>query len=232
MSRDITDNKVLSDEEEEEKEKCILRPMNCELFQLSMPDSSSIFMQGDTTVTVGIYGPVEGRLQKMMYDKANVEVVFSSIKGPTCVEDRTKELIIKETCEAALIVTLYPGTAICINVQEIQDCGGLLACVVNAVFLALLTSSLSMRFTIAAVSCMIEKDSDKLILDPDSTQIQVARATFTYVFEGSKKDLVSHHTTGRFTETEFIQSIDKCRQASTCVFDFYREIVKKYSKNI
>lgn len=34
------------------------------------------------------------------------------------------ELYVKESCEAGIIVMLHPGTAISINVQEIQDNGG------------------------------------------------------------------------------------------------------------
>ena len=34
------------------------------------------------------------------------------------------ELYIKDSCEAALITTLHPGAAVSINVQELQDCGG------------------------------------------------------------------------------------------------------------
>lgn len=30
----------------------------------------------------GVYGPVEPKAQKMIYDKASVEVVYSPLKGP------------------------------------------------------------------------------------------------------------------------------------------------------
>lgn len=40
------------------------------------------------------------------------------------IEDRTKELYIKETCESSIITALHPSTAISINVQEMQDAGG------------------------------------------------------------------------------------------------------------
>ncbi|XP_046737428.1 exosome complex component RRP46 [Diprion similis] len=212
-----------------EEEECILRPMNCELNQLSRPDGSTMFMQGDTVVVAGIYGPIEAKLQKMMHDRATVETIFSPAKGPPCVDDRLKETVIKETCEAVLLTALHPGMAISINVQELQDSGGLLACAINAACLALMNSSISMKFTVAAVSCMIDRESGKLIIDPDSTQIQHARVTFTYVFEGIKKDLVSCHTTGRFSENELMESLEKCRAASQNIFNFYRNIVEQYA---
>ncbi|XP_043273040.1 exosome complex component RRP46 [Venturia canescens] len=209
-----------------------LRPMNCELNQLSMSDGSSMFMQGNTSCIAGVYGPVEARLQKMIYDKASVEVTFSPLKGPPSIEDRSKELYIKETCESSLITALHPSTSISINIQEMQDAGGLLGCAINAACMALINSSLPMKYTIAAVNCMIDKESGKLLLDPDAKELQNSRASFTFAFESIKKELVCCHTTGRFNDDEFFASMEKCRSASQHVFEFYREIVKKYANRI
>ncbi|XP_033216881.1 exosome complex component RRP46 isoform X2 [Belonocnema kinseyi] len=155
------------------EEECSLRPINCELNVLSVPDGSAMFMQGDTTVIAGVYGPVDVKLQKMMYDKASVEATYTAAKGPPSINDRLKELYIKDSCEAALIATLHPGSLISINIQELQDSGGILASAINAACLALINASLSMKFTIAAINCMIDKDSDQLILDPDNVQTEV-----------------------------------------------------------
>ncbi|KAK0164263.1 hypothetical protein PV328_002909 [Microctonus aethiopoides] len=184
-------------------EECTLRSMNYELNNLSMPDGSSIFMQGDTCVVASVYGPIEAKLQKMMHDKANIEVVFTPLNGPPSINDRHKELIIKEACASSLLVTLHPGTAISINVQEMDDKGGLLACAINACCLALINSSLPMKYTIAAVNCMIHKDSNEIIIDPDRLQLENAKATFTYAFDSMNKDLICCHTTGRFTQNDY-----------------------------
>lgn len=210
----------------------VLRPINCEMNQLSMPDGSAMLMQGDTTVIAGVYGPVEAKPQKMIYDKAFVEVSYTPIKGPAKVDDRMTEMYIKETCEAAIIVTFHPATAICISIQELEDSGGLLACIINAACLALINAAIPMKFTIAAVSCMIEDSTNNIILDPDNTQLEDARAEFTYAFDSMKKDVICCHTTGQFTEAEFFETIDKCRQGSQRVFDFYRNLVKKYANVI
>ncbi|KAF7386193.1 hypothetical protein HZH68_013325 [Vespula germanica] len=204
-----------------------LRPMLCELNQLSMPDGSAMLMQGDTTVVAGVYGPVEPKAQKMIYDKASVEVVYSPVKGPTKIDDRMIELYVRESCEPAIIVMLHPGSAICINIQEIQNKGSLLACIINSACLALINSGISMKFTVAAITCMIEKESKNIILDPDNNQLQNATAVFTFTYDSIKKDIISCNTMGCFTDKEFLECLDKCRQASSCVFDFYREVVKR-----
>ncbi|KAK9309452.1 hypothetical protein QLX08_000931 [Tetragonisca angustula] len=218
--------------EETPQNEYILRPMNCELNQLSMPDGSAMLMQGNTAVIAGIYGPVEAKLQKMIYDKASVEVSYSPIKGPTKVDDRMTEMYIKETCEAAIIVTFHPATAICINVQELEDSGGMLGCTINAACLALINAGIPMKFTIAAVNCMIQEDSEDIILDPDNIQLQEAKAEFTFAFDSMDKNVICCYTTGCFTETEFLKAMDRCKQASQYVFDFYRNLVKKYANVI
>ncbi|XP_076659812.1 exosome complex component Rrp46 [Halictus rubicundus] len=218
--------------EESSENVFVLRPMICELNQLSMPDGSAMLMQGDTTVTAGVYGPIEAKAQKMMYDKASVEVSYAPIKGPAKVDDRMTEMYIKETCEAAIITTFHPATSICINVQELEDSGGLLCCILNASCLALINAGIPMKFTFGAVGCMIEEDTENIILDPDNTQLQNARAEFTFGFDSMKKDVICCHTVGRFTQSEFFEAMDKCKQASQHVFDFYRNLVKKYAKAI
>ena len=45
--------------------------------------SNVLYISGNTTVIAGIYGPVEAKPQKMIYDKASVEVSYCPIKGPT-----------------------------------------------------------------------------------------------------------------------------------------------------
>ncbi|KZC06535.1 PREDICTED: exosome complex component RRP46 [Dufourea novaeangliae] len=218
--------------EEMAENEVLLRPMNCELNQLSMPDGSAMLMQGDTAVVAGVYGPIEAKLQKMMYDKAYVDVSYVPVRGPAKIDDRMTEMYIKETCEAAIMVTFHPATYICINVQELEDSGGLLACTLNAACLALINAGIPMKFTIAAVSCMIEENTGSIVLDPDNTQLQTARAEFTFGFDSMKKDVVCCDTAGRFSEAEFYEAMDKCKQASQHVFDFYRNLVKKYAKVI
>ncbi|XP_011139041.1 exosome complex component RRP46 [Harpegnathos saltator] len=211
---------------------CVLRPINCEINLLSRSDGSAMFMQGDTTIIVGVNGPMEAKTQKMLYDRLSVEVTYTPTKGPAKVDDRLVEAYIRETCESAIMTTLHPSSAICINLQEVQECGGLLACAINASCLALMNTGLTMKYAIAAVSCMIEKETEETIIDPDSTQLQNAKSAFTFAFDSIKKDIVCCHTVGRFTQSELLASMDKCRQVSQYVFDYYREVTKKYANTI
>lgn len=42
------------------------------------------------------------------------------------INDRLMELYVKDTCEAAILTMLHPVSTISINVQELQDCGGVI----------------------------------------------------------------------------------------------------------
>jgi len=44
------------------------------------------------------------------------------------VDDRLIETYIKETCESAILVSFHPNTIVCINLQEMQDSGGVSFC--------------------------------------------------------------------------------------------------------
>ncbi|KAI4475290.1 hypothetical protein M0802_015217 [Mischocyttarus mexicanus] len=189
-------------------------------------------LQCETSVIAGVYGPIEAKPQKMIYDKASIEVVYSPLKGPLKINDRLIELYLKESCEAGIIVNLHPASTISVNVQEVQDNGGLLACTINAACLALINSGISLKFTMAAVSCMIEENTGQVILDPNSDQLQKSQAILTFTFDSINKNLISCQTSGRFTFEEYLECLNKCEQASTHIFEFYRDVVKKYSVTI
>jgi hypothetical protein len=40
------------------------------------------------------------------------------------VHDRMQELLVRNTCETALLATLHPRTSVLVIVQEMQDSGG------------------------------------------------------------------------------------------------------------
>lgn len=54
----------------------------------------------------------------------------------------------------------------------------MLACSINAACLALINAGVPMKFTIAAVNCMIQEGNDAIILDPDETQLQVRKYAY------------------------------------------------------
>lgn len=83
-----------------------------------------LYVLGNTVVVAAVYGPVEVKIQNSDIFKATIEVYYGTKSGQTSVRERLRESIIKQTCESALLVSLHPREAFSINIQEMQDSGG------------------------------------------------------------------------------------------------------------
>ncbi|XP_065582297.1 exosome complex component RRP46-like, partial [Artemia franciscana] len=151
---------------------------------------------------------------------------FFSRTGSELIDRRRENLIVR-ICEKALILGHHPRTAIIITVQELQNDGGLTAAAVNATCLALLNSGLDMNYLFAAVCCGIDSRTEKLIVDPDKSQLQFCRAAFTFVFESQNSRNFSVETEGSFSDDELQKALNACQEVSSEVIEFYRDLLKK-----
>ncbi|XP_028037464.1 exosome complex component RRP46 [Bombyx mandarina] len=204
-----------------------LKPMKCEFNFLSKSDGSAILSQGDTVSLVSVNGPLDIKMTSQRIDKSTLEVLFSNKNGKPSVENRYKENIVKQTCEAAILGSLYPRTGINVTIQELEDYGGFLACTLNCTCLALLNSGVSMRNVFAAVSCAVDNHGN-VILDPTHAQLQTSTATMTFVFDSRDKSLITCFTDGCFSQDAYREALERSRSASDLVFAFYRDIIRKY----
>ncbi|XP_052756407.1 exosome complex component RRP46 [Galleria mellonella] len=217
--------------EEQNIKEFKLKPMKCELNFLSKSDGSAILSQGETVALASVNGPLDVKMQSQSIEKSTLEVLFCSKGGKPSVGDRYKENIIRQTCETAILSSLYPRTAITITIQELEDYGGFLSCCLNTACLALVNSGVAMRHVFAAVSCALD-DRGNILLEPTQQQLETARATMNFVFDSRQKSLVTSFTEGAFSEDTYKEALARCRSASDLVFSFYRDIVTKYSKVI
>ncbi|XP_025425202.1 exosome complex component RRP46 [Sipha flava] len=201
--------------------------LKCRLGFIGNSDGSAYVSQCKTTVAVSVVGPFEPKSSKCLYDRGTVDVTFRRKTGSITVHDKMLEGIMQSTCEEALIVEQYPRTSIAVTVQEMQDRGNLLATCLNASCLALMDSGISMHHLFAAISCAIT-DSEEIILNPDELQINSSVAYFTLVFSSSEsRQLLTSHTTGKFSHSIYLQCMDKCFAATREVFSFYENMIKK-----
>lgn len=86
-----------------------------------------------------------------------------------------------------------------------------------------------MKFLIAAIDCIIDENNE-LILDPNHRQAKNSKANLTFVFDSVNKHTVTAYTTGIFTVEQYEEAQTVCREASKVIFNFYREMIKKYTK--
>ncbi len=209
-----------------------LRPMTSELSLLSRSDGSSSFSQGDTCIMAAVYGPGEVKMNKELIDRATVEVIFKPKMGLPACADKLQERLVRNSCEAVIISTLHPRTSISITVQEMQNCGSLVACCINASCLALLDAGVPMKSTVASVHCILD-DTNSIILDPTTKEQKKETASLTFAFESQSKSVILSHCTGTFSNEQYHKCLTMCKHAADNIFTFYRNAIKKkLSKNL
>ncbi|XP_071372585.1 exosome complex component RRP46-like, partial [Centroberyx affinis] len=146
-----------------------LREFGCEQSLLSRPDGSSSFIQGETSVLAGVYGPAEVKISKEIYDRATMEVVVQPKVGLPSVRERSQEQCVRETCEASLLASLHPRSSLTLVLQVLHDDGSLLACFLNAACMALMDAGPPMSCLFCGVTCAIDTEG-QIITDPTAAQ--------------------------------------------------------------
>ncbi|NXJ15510.1 EXOS5 protein, partial [Odontophorus gujanensis] len=137
---------------------CSLRPFSCEQGLLSRPDGSAAFVQGDTSVLAGLYGPAEVKGSRESPDGATVEVLLRPKIGLPGVAERSREQFLRRTFEAVLLGALHPRPSITVPPQ-------LLACCLNAACMGLLDAGLPLSSLFCGVTCALDAQGD-IVLDP------------------------------------------------------------------
>ncbi|EFA78332.1 Exosome complex exonuclease rrp41 [Heterostelium album PN500] len=140
-----------------------IRRLNMKMGIFNRADGSAYYEQGNTKITVAVYGPREvASNQRMLHDRAIVnceysQAAFSSAtdRKPTRKSDKQSYEIaslIKQAFESTIQITLFPRSQIDIYVQVLQADGGLKAAALNAATLAVIDAGLPMRDFICACS--------------------------------------------------------------------------------
>ncbi|XP_037674723.1 exosome complex component RRP46 [Choloepus didactylus] len=210
---------------------CSLRHFACEQNLLSRPDGSASFLQGDTSVLAGVYGPAEVKVSREIFNKATLDVVLRPKIGLPGVAEKSRERLIRNTCEAVVLGALHPRTSITVVLQVVGDAGSLLACCLNAACMALVDAGVPMRALFCGVTCALDSDGS-LVLDPTAKQEKEARAVLTFALDSVEQKLLMATTKGLYSDAELQQCLAAAQAASQHIFRFYRESVqRRYSKS-
>ncbi|KAF6288009.1 exosome component 5 [Rhinolophus ferrumequinum] len=147
------------------------------------------------------------------------------------VAEKSRERLIRNTCEAVVLGTLHPRTSITIVLQVVSDAGSLLACCLNAACIALVDAGVPMRALFCGVTCALDSDGT-LVLDPTAKQEKEARAVLTFALDSVDQKLLMSTTKGLYSDAELQQCLAAAQAASQHVFRFYREsLQRRYSKS-
>uniref|UniRef100_A0A2K6FU79 Exosome component 5 n=1 Tax=Propithecus coquereli TaxID=379532 RepID=A0A2K6FU79_PROCO len=147
------------------------------------------------------------------------------------VAEKSREQLIRNTCEAVVLGALHPRTSITVVLQVISDAGSLLACCLNAACMALVDAGVPMRALFCGVTCTLGADGT-LVLDPTAKQEKEARAVLTFALDSVEQKLLMSTTKGLYSDAELQQCLAAAQAASQHVFRFYREsLQRRYSKS-
>ncbi|XP_061454003.1 exosome complex component RRP46 isoform X2 [Rhineura floridana] len=150
---------------------------------------------GDTSVLAGVYGPTEVKISKEIYDKATLEVLLRPKVGLPGVYERSREQMIKKTCEAVVLGTLHPRSSITIVLQIVTDAGSLLASCLNATCMGLMDAGLPMNSLFCGVTCALDADGN-ITLDPTAKQEKEAQSVLTFAIDSTEKKVLMSNTKG------------------------------------
>ncbi|KAM4641327.1 exosome complex component RRP46 [Discoglossus pictus] len=181
--------------------EAVLREIGCEQSLLSRPDGSATFLQGDTSVLAGVYGPAEIKVSREMYDKATIEVILRPKVGLPAVQEKNQEQLIRETCESVIMGSLHPRSSITVILQVVSDAGSLLSCALNASCLALLDAGLPMRSLFCGVTCALDEEGT-LTLDPSAKQQKESRTVITLALESVERKVLMISSRGAYSASE------------------------------
>ncbi|KAG0265063.1 Exosome component 5 [Linnemannia exigua] len=217
-----------------------LRPFFSSQNLLNRADGSAQFDFGESSVMCSVVGPSEVKLRDEKLDKATIEVVVRPLVGLPGIKDKAREQAIRETLEPLVLSGLHPRTGIQIVVQTMKDDGCILATAFNATILALLDAGIPLKSILGAVTCIVDNNSNEILLDPTTEELANAKSTHTFVFD-NKSSITSKEeqqesvdvatlysdSTGLFSEEEYFECAQICYKAVQAVHGFIRTAVQK-----
>ncbi|NWR82126.1 EXOS5 protein, partial [Centropus unirufus] len=142
------------------------------------------------------------------------------------VLERSREQLLRQTCQAVLLGELHPRTSITLVLQVLSDAGSLLSCCLNAACMGLLDAGLPLSSLFCGVTCAIDA-SGAIVLDPNIQQEQEARAVLTFAIASTEGKVLAATTKGSCSVEEMQQALATAQRAATAIFQFYRDCVQR-----
>lgn len=209
-----------------------VRPISSELSILGNCDGSARVKQGNSSIIVGIWGPVEVRQSKEDPEQCVIETTVRSASGQGSPTDKAYEEALSQTCRQMIIMSAHPRTSIQVIAQIESDDGSILAVMHTALCLALMDAGLPLRGMFAGVACAQLEDGE-LCWDPTADdEVEEATARFTFVYENSPdKKAVYTQCIGVCKVEQYVLVLQKGRQVAEEVFKFYRDSFEKLMRN-
>jgi len=138
-----------------------LRPLSCELSTLNGADGSALLKSGGTHVLAAVQGPLSPR-------QSHQEHPFRCGLTVLLEDSRDWEAFLHRMLSTAVVLEAYPYSHIAVTVQVLSRDGSVLACVWNAIVLALMDAGIELWSLPAAVTCNAV-DGGEVVIDPSES---------------------------------------------------------------
>ncbi|ORX49155.1 ribosomal protein S5 domain 2-like protein [Hesseltinella vesiculosa] len=204
------------------------RPLTSSMNLLHRVDGSARFCFGQTSVIASVCGPTEVTTRDEKLDEATVQVVVRPATGFARTKEKLMESILRTAFEPMILTGMMPRTLIELVVQIEKDDGAALSAAINALTLALVDAGVPLKGMISSTTCIIDKTTDDLLLDPTHEEIQNAASIHTFAFNPS---ITTPHTiltesSGQFSEKQLFECLETCFTASSKLNGFLRVTVE------
>jgi len=99
------------------------------------------------------------------------------------------ETILTEVVSRAVIRGRYPYTQLLVSVEVLSDDGGVLAAAINAIYISLVDSGISLDFQFCAIS--FTSINGGVFVDPNHEEEQKCEASVTIVVDVTSNNIIS-----------------------------------------
>lgn len=199
---------------------------------LSRVEGSCIYQEGLNKIICSVVGPFEAKTRDETFGEAALDVMMRSDIGMSGAKERQIEQIIWKTISSLIIRTMYPHSLIQIVIQVVscektENTASLVAAILNATFIALIDSSISLLCTFSAVSLAISSKNNEISVSPSSKILNESISTHVVCYAFPDEKLVSCESLGIFTENQFVEVLSKARIACKEVHDEIKMMITK-----
>lgn len=221
------------------RKKYELRPIKMEVGVLKNADGSAYVEWGKNKILAAVYGPREVHPKHLQRpDRGILRVRYNM--APFSVEERKKpgpdrrsveiSKVIKGALEPALILELFPRTAVDVFIEVLQADAGTRVAGIVAASLALADAGIPMKDLVAA--CAAGKIEDTIVLDLNKEEDNYGSADVPVAIMPIKNDITLLQMDGYLTKEEFMEAVRLAIKGAKAVYQKQREVLKEKYLNV
>lgn len=216
------------------RKKYELRKIKMEIGVLKSADGSAYVEWGKNKILTAVYGPREIHPKHLQRpDRAILRVRYNM--APFSVEERKKpgpdrrsveiSKVIRGALEPALVLELFPRTAVDVFIEVLQADAGTRVAGIVAASLALADAGIPMKDLVAA--CAAGKIEGELVLDLNKEEDNYGEADVPVAIMPIKNDITLLQMDGYISKEEFVEAVRLAIKGAKAVYQKQREALKE-----